>query len=168
MVSEPPIDGVQSSGRKVACYFSAGSYENWRPDAADFSRADLGSVLAGWDAEKWLDIRSAHVRRIMQKRPDLAKQKGATVSSRITWMVTRMLVEYFDFSVNEQCHEFNECSLLAPFINAGKPVLNAEYQEELIANTARRQALCDAAAREGFSTLILPVQLDDSFRYRCP
>jgi len=46
-------------------------------------------------------------------------------------------------------------------------VLNAEYQEELITNTAKRQSLCDAAAKEDFSTLVLPVMLDDSFRYSC-
>lgn len=46
-------------------------------------------------------------------------------------------------------------------------MLNAEYQEELITNTAKRQSLCDAAAKEDFSTLVLPVMLDDSFRYSC-
>lgn len=53
------------------------------------------------------------------------------------------LVGYFDFSVNEQCHEFDECDLPAPFIQSGKPVLNAEYDEKLITNAADRQSLCD-------------------------
>ncbi|MHB1325265.1 MAG: endo alpha-1,4 polygalactosaminidase [Thermoleophilia bacterium] len=205
--SEPLIDSIQSSGSKVTCYFSAGSYEKWWPDAAEFSQDDLGSVLAGWEDEKWLDIRSANVRRIMQKRLDLAKQKGCdgvepdnmdgyandsgfdlsatdqlafnrfianeahkrglSVGLKNDLDQVKQLVDSFDFSVNEQCHEFDECAQLSPFIKAGKPVLNAEYPEELITNTAKRQSLCDAAAREEFSTLILPLLLDDSFRYSC-
>lgn len=46
---------------------SAGSYENWRPDAADFPAADVGAPLAGWAGEKWLNIRSTAVRAIMLK-----------------------------------------------------------------------------------------------------
>jgi hypothetical protein len=206
--SESLIDSIQSSGRKVICYFSAGSFENWRPDASEFSQADLGSTLGGWEDEKWLDIRSANVRRIMRQRLDLAVQKGCdgvepdnmdgyangtgfgftstdqlafnrfiaseahgrglSVGLKNDLDQVAQLVEYFDFSVNEQCHEFDECNLLAPFINTGKPVLNAEYQEDLIENNVKRQSLCDEAANEDFSTLILPVQLDDSFRYSCP
>src|SRR5262249_44643767 len=30
------IDSLHASGRIVICYFSAGSYENWRPDTGDF------------------------------------------------------------------------------------------------------------------------------------
>ncbi|MHB8922664.1 MAG: endo alpha-1,4 polygalactosaminidase, partial [Thermoleophilia bacterium] len=33
----PVIDSIQASGAKVTCYFSAGSYEKWRPDAAEFA-----------------------------------------------------------------------------------------------------------------------------------
>lgn len=44
-------------GRKVICYFSAGSYENWRPDRHDFPSDVLGNNLEHWEGEKWLDIR---------------------------------------------------------------------------------------------------------------
>ena len=99
---------------------------------------------------------------------DEAHKRGLSVGLKNDLDQAGQLVDYFDFSVSEQCHEFGECELLEPFIRAGKPVLNAEYQEELITNAARRQALCDAAAVEGFSTLVLPVMLDGSFRYSCP
>jgi hypothetical protein len=58
------------------CYFSAGSFENWRPDAGKFTTADKGANLDGWPGERWLDIRSANVRQIMSARLDLAKAKG--------------------------------------------------------------------------------------------
>jgi len=37
------------------------------------------------------------------------------------------LVSVFDWALNEQCFEYNECSLLAPFTRAGKAVFVVEY-----------------------------------------
>lgn len=70
------IKQLHSLGIKVLCYFSAGSYENWRSDAKDFKDADLGKPLDGWPGEKWLNLNSENVRNIMRKRIDLAVQKG--------------------------------------------------------------------------------------------
>jgi hypothetical protein len=63
--------------RVVVCYFSAGSWEDWRPDAADFPASVKGNDLDGWDGEKWLDIRDlATLGPIMEARLDLAVAKG--------------------------------------------------------------------------------------------
>ncbi len=70
------IADLQFSGKKVICYFSAGSYEEWRSDADAFHAADKGNALEGWPGERWLDIRSANVQKIMQSRLDLAVEKG--------------------------------------------------------------------------------------------
>lgn len=70
------IAALHTSGKKVLCYFSAGSSENWRADFASFAAADMGNALDGWAGERWLDTRSGDVRAIMQKRLDLAKSKG--------------------------------------------------------------------------------------------
>ena len=69
------IDALHAKGRVVVCYFSAGSREDWRPDAKDFKAGDYGKGLAGWPGENWLDVRSANVRAVMQKRLDLAVSK---------------------------------------------------------------------------------------------
>jgi len=37
------------------------------------------------------------------------------------------LVRHFEFAVNEQCKEYNECSKLKPFTDAGKAVFSCEY-----------------------------------------
>jgi hypothetical protein len=77
------------------------------------------------------------------------------------------LVGDFDFAVNEQCHEFNECGGYQVFIASGKPVFNAEYAAAYRTDPAARAALCaDARARQ-IHTLVLPLALDDSFRYSC-
>ncbi|XP_061197627.1 uncharacterized protein LOC133205775 [Saccostrea echinata] len=66
------IDKLHSMGRKVICYFSAGSYENWRPDKNEFPSDVLGNNLEDWEGEKWLDIRDDRVKAIMRKRLDKA------------------------------------------------------------------------------------------------
>ncbi len=68
--------------QRVVCYFSAGSSENWRSDYSQFTAADQGHPLDGWAGERWLDTRSANVRKIMTARMDLAKAKGAMASTR--------------------------------------------------------------------------------------
>lgn len=68
------ISNLHAQGRKVVCYFSAGSWEDWRPDAAAFSAAAKGRSN-GWPGEKWLDIRRLDVRPIMAARLDLAVKK---------------------------------------------------------------------------------------------
>ncbi|KAF7191142.1 hypothetical protein HII31_07502 [Pseudocercospora fuligena] len=70
------IQTLHQLNKKVICYFSAGSYEPGRPDSANFLPSDLGSQMANWPDEKWLDIRSLNVQKIMAARIQLAKSKG--------------------------------------------------------------------------------------------
>lgn len=70
------IANLKAAGRTVICYFSAGTFEDWRPDAAGFPEATLGKPLADWPGERWLDIRHDAIRQIMQDRIALARQKG--------------------------------------------------------------------------------------------
>lgn len=201
------IKSLQSQGRKVICYFSAGSYEQWREDAKDFQSSELGKPLDGWDEERWLDIRSANVSAIMARRMDLAAEKGCDgvepdnvdgytnesgfkLSAADQLSFNRQLasaaherglsvglkndldqvpelVAHFDFAVNEQCFEYFECEALSPFIKAGKPVLNAEYQTQYVNDPVARKTMCQQASSLGLSSLVLPLDLDDSFRLSC-
>lgn len=68
---------IHAKGAKAICYFSAGSYENWRPDAGKFPAAALGAPMAGWAGERWLDIRRIDsLGPIMEARLDMCKAKG--------------------------------------------------------------------------------------------
>ncbi|HEY3450768.1 MAG TPA: endo alpha-1,4 polygalactosaminidase [Myxococcales bacterium] len=69
------IDALHADGRIVICYFSAGSYENFRPDKADFPAAAIGKAMDGWAGESWLDVSSAGLQPVMKARLDLAAQK---------------------------------------------------------------------------------------------
>jgi len=74
--SAATIASLQDKGQRVICYFSAGSYEDWRTDASRFPDAAIGKPLDGWDGEWWLDIRNSQVKTSMKKRLDLAATKG--------------------------------------------------------------------------------------------
>ena len=202
------IASLKQSGKTVICYFSAGSYEDWRPDADAFPNSTLGNELDGWGGERWLDIRDDTVKNIMLSRLDLAKKKGcdgvepdnvdgysndnglgltpndqlaynkflATEAKKRGLQVglkndleqAQELEPFFDFSLNEQCHIYEECNMLLPFIRHNKPVLNAEYAKAYVNNTnGARDALCAESKAMGLSTLILPKALDGSFRYSC-
>lgn len=70
------IASLQSRGISVICYFSAGTFEEWRSDANKFDASDLGDDLDDWPGERWLDVRSQNVRNIMKTRLNLARTKG--------------------------------------------------------------------------------------------
>lgn len=70
------IASLKASGHTVVCYFSAGSYEEWRADANSFLASSLGANLDGWPGERWLDVRAQNVKDVMVKRMDLAVSKG--------------------------------------------------------------------------------------------
>jgi hypothetical protein len=70
------IQQMHLQGIKVICYFSAGSWEIFRPDAELFSPQDLGNDLSGWPGERWLNTDSQSVRDIMTERIRLAAERG--------------------------------------------------------------------------------------------
>ncbi len=71
------VAALHAAGRKVVCYVSAGSWENWRPDAAQFPAEVIGKDYGGWEGEKWLDIRQIDLLApIIRARFDQCKAKG--------------------------------------------------------------------------------------------
>lgn len=76
-VDQSIIDELHTQGRKVICYISVGSWEDWRPDADQFPEEVLGKDYEGWAGERWLDIRRLDLLGpIMRARLDLCAAKG--------------------------------------------------------------------------------------------
>lgn len=187
------IDALHAQGRRVVCYFSAGSWEEWRDDASDFPPSTIGAPLADWPGEYWLDIRQAGVREVIAKRLDVAVQRSCdgvdpdnvnaysqtnsgfplTAADQLDfnrWLAQAahdrklavglkndlgqipQLVDVFDWVLNEQCYQYDECDLLIPFITAGKPALIIEYQGD-------PAQLCPQAETERFSLLFKELDL---------
>ncbi len=203
-VPSETIDSLRRDGRYVVCYFSAGSWEQWRDDADRFDTDAIGEPLDGWEGERWFDIRSQDARAVLADRLDLAAAKGCqgvepdnvtgfendsgfdltagdqldfnrflateahdrglTIGLKNDLSQIPELVADFDFAVNEQCHEFDECDALQPFIEADKPTFNAEYLDEFVDDPG---PVCADADSLGIATLIMPLALDDEFRISC-
>ncbi|MBI5537485.1 MAG: endo alpha-1,4 polygalactosaminidase [Deltaproteobacteria bacterium] len=71
------VQALHAKNRKVICYMSAGSWEDYRPDKNDFPAEVIGNEYPGWPGEKFLDIRQiAKLAPIMEARMDQCKSKG--------------------------------------------------------------------------------------------
>jgi len=70
------LANLHKLGKKVICYFSAGSFEPDRPDSYRFQQSDLGKPVKGWPGEHWLNLSSPSVREIMASRVEIASQMG--------------------------------------------------------------------------------------------
>jgi hypothetical protein len=167
-VTAATVDDLHGMGAGVVCYISAGSWEDWRPDADEFPNRVKGRTN-GWPGERWLDIRKIGVLGpIMKARLDLCAAKGfdavefdnvdgyqnrtgfpLTAADQLAYNVflanqahrrglaavlkndlgqIRALLPYFDFALNEQCHQYHECDRLRRFVKAGKAVFGVEYK----------------------------------------
>jgi hypothetical protein len=58
----------------------------------------------------------------------LAHDRGLAVGLKNDLDQIPELVDDFDFAVNEQCAQYDECADLLPFITAGKAVFHVEYE----------------------------------------
>jgi hypothetical protein len=206
--SKSVIDNLHSDGRFVICYFSAGTWEEWRDDAKDFPAEVLGNTMEEWDDEKWLDIRSDTVRLIMGSRMDIATSKGCdgvepdnmdgylsannsgfNFNSADQLDYNRYIAEQahqrglsvglkndvdqleelepcYDWALNEECFEYNECYKYAPFIDSNKAVFHVEYVDNIDEGQDLADEVCESPSLHGFSTLIKDWDLSE-WRISC-
>ncbi|PLB52646.1 putative endo alpha-1,4-polygalactosaminidase [Aspergillus steynii IBT 23096] len=201
------IDDLHKQGRKVICYFSAGSYENWRPDKSKFKQSSLGSVMDGWPDEKWIDIRSDNVKEVMIGRLDMAVEKGcdgvdpdnvdgydnengldlkkADSAKFMNWLadeshkrnmsiglknagdIISSVINKMQWSVNEQCAQYEECDTYAAFVHKDKPVFHIEYPKgdetnnEVNVSTKQKNKACEFSGSGNFSTVIKNMNLNN-------
>lgn len=127
------------------------------PDNVDGYSNSTGFALTGknqLDYNKFLSYQ-AHLRGLAVGLKNDIAQIGVLASS-------------FDFAVNEQCHEFDECAAYRAITLLGKPVLNVEYQQRYLHNTdGAFVSLCLTVRSEKLYTLVLPLLLDGTSRMSC-
>ncbi len=194
------IEALHADGRRVICYMSAGSWEEYRPDADQYPQEILGNTLDGWPDEKWVDFRQIDkLGPILEARMDLAVSKGCdgiepdnidgytnssgfplTAEDQLQfnrWLADqaharglsiglkndlnqiKQLVSSFDWALNEQCFQYNECDLLLPFIQKDKAVFGVEY-------TGSTADFCQDANKKNFDWLKKNLNLD-AWQLRC-
>ena len=174
--SAATIASLKAGGRRVICYYSAGTWENWRVDKDNLTSVKR-AVMDGWVGEWWLDLTSAANRSVVQAamtwRLQLAQAKGceavepdnvdcfgntacrqgrALADAKADQLAYNQwtagaahahglavglkndldqvaaLEPLYDFAVNEECRQYNECNVLLPFLNHNKAVFQTAYQ----------------------------------------
>ena len=194
------IAALNRRGTRVVCYFSAGSWENWRDDADGYPDEIIGAPLAGWPGEAWLDVRAPELRPLIEARLDVAvgrgcdgvdpdnvdgfandsgfplaaddqlafnrwladaaHDRGLAVGLKNDVSQAGELVDWFDWQVNEQCVEYDECDELVPFVEADKPVFGLEYpvgEDQPLDERAAQ--VCPTGNAAGHDTLVKPLDL---------
>jgi hypothetical protein len=123
-------------------------FDGIEPDNVDGYTNDTGFLLTYEDQvtfNRWLAV-GAH-------------ERGLSIGLKNDMDQIPDLLDDFDWALNEQCFQFDECETLAPFIEAGKPVFNVEYELE-------PDEFCDEAVAMGFNSLKKNWDLD-AWRHAC-
>ncbi|MEX3107209.1 MULTISPECIES: endo alpha-1,4 polygalactosaminidase [unclassified Streptomyces] len=87
------------------------------PDNMDGYRNDTGFPLKPDDQLRY--------NRLIAR---LSHDRGMSVGLKNDMDQIPSLLDDFDFAVNEQCAQYDECDTLTPFIDAGKAVFHVEYE----------------------------------------
>jgi len=88
-----------------------------------------------------------------------AHERGLTIGLKNDLNQIKDLLPYFDWILNEECFSYNECDLLLPFVEAGKPVFVIEYE-------LSPQEFCGRANEMNFNALHKNWDLD-AYRVSC-
>jgi hypothetical protein len=70
------LQEVRRRGVAAVCYVMAGAWESWRPDAGQFPQPLVGRRAKGRADQRWLDIRQASLRPVLERRLDLCRDRG--------------------------------------------------------------------------------------------
>ncbi|HEY0808320.1 MAG TPA: endo alpha-1,4 polygalactosaminidase [Pseudonocardiaceae bacterium] len=83
----------------------------------------------------------------------LAHQRGMSIGLKNDLGQVSQLVNDFQFAIDEQCFQYQECDQLQPFVSAGKAVFEVEYQ-------VGDNQFCTQAKSMGFSSMRKNLALD--------
>ncbi len=88
-----------------------------------------------------------------------AHARGLSVGLKNDGDQVRDLLPMFDWALNEQCFQYNECNALTPFVSAGKAVFEVEYK-------LSASQFCPQANTLNFNSIRKNVSLD-AYREAC-
>lgn len=102
---------------------------------------------------------------------DQANSYNMSIGLKNSKHIIKDVLDFVDFSVNEQCIQYSECEAFAAFIKADKPVFNIEYPSGTPDNVSSKvtDEICshqgNATGTEDFSTVIKTMDLDGWVEY---
>ncbi|MFD6420020.1 endo alpha-1,4 polygalactosaminidase [Streptomyces sp. NPDC060194] len=103
-------------------------------------------LMDGYLHRTGFPLTAAHQLAYNRMLARLAHERGMSVGLKNDLPQIPALVDDFDFAVNEQCAQYDECDALMPFVEAGKAVLHVEY-------ALKTGEFCPKARERGFSSM---------------
>lgn len=98
---------------------------------------------------------------------DLAHSMGLSIGQKGDIDQVADLWPWFDWTLNEQCFEFDECQTLETYYVAnGKAVFQVEYDDPFSGHIADPTTFCPAANAWNFNAMKMPLDLDGG-RWPC-
>ena len=98
---------------------------------------------------------------------ELAHSMGMSVGLKGDIGQVRDLWTDFDWTLNEQCFEFDECGVLSTYFTAnGKAVFNVEYDDPFSGHRVQTSEFCPQANAANFNSMKMPLDLNGG-RWPC-
>eukprot|EP00834_Sanchytrium_tribonematis_P003650 NODE_148_length_15570_cov_0.950100.p8 type:complete len:263 gc:universal NODE_148_length_15570_cov_0.950100:3178-3966(+) len=119
-------------------------------DAADITYAD------NWNQDTKFAINSDEQLKFNVWLAGKAHDRGMSIGLHNDAEQIRELVDYFDFSVTDECIRMSECEKYLPFVDEGKAVFTIEY-------TGTKDTICDYANQMDLSAIIKTPQLGSEY-----
>jgi len=95
------IKEYHNAGKKVICYFSGGTIEDFRDDYDDYASVKglIRNTYDEWDDEKWLDFRLEGIKPLIKRRMQMAVNKkcdGIEVDNVDAYQISDVRDEWTD------------------------------------------------------------------------
>lgn len=103
-------------------------------------------LVDGWANETGFPLHREDQLRYNVMLANQAHVRGLSVGLKNDLGQVEDLLPYFDWALNEQCFQYDECERLLPFVEAGKAVFGVEYKLET-------SEFCDQANAMNFNFL---------------
>jgi hypothetical protein len=114
--------------------------------------------LAGFENETGFAISAATQLRFNRWIAAQVHRRGMAVALKNDPRQVPQLLPSFDFAIVEECFQFDECGRFVPFVAAGKPVYEAEYELPPAEFCERAAALGFSAIRKSYDLFARPWQ----------
>jgi len=194
--SPQKIQQFHKAGKKVICYFSAGTIEDFRDDFKQYKKVKglVQNEYDDWPGEYWLDFRVEGIKPLIKNRMKTAISKkcdaievdnldgyqmdevrrwkkpltrqdtitfakwlgstahslGISIGLKNVSGIIGEVGKYYDFAINEECINHDECYLYNNFLKSGKAVFGVTYN----GLEKNRKKLCENLNGLGMSMII--------------
>lgn len=180
------VQRIQDLDKKVICYFNTGlfaidetnSQDNYEIVSKDLDLAvqkGCDGVIDGITFDNFYKYSQNHIIEIDHQHnieyskyiSEEAHNRGLSVGYMSISQSLKEIESYFDFVVVVECHSENKCNEASSFTASNKAVFNIEFGDTYVRDLETRKKMCIDTVQLNISSLVLPQDLTNQFRYSC-